>query len=512
MGNSSSQPEELNDRVFVMLGKAGIGKSTFGNFLIGGDNESFKASAEKRSYSLTRRVQSEVTTLSPGTLAGMGVRDQNAKIRVKVIDQPGMDDAEIRLIHHCDNLVKCLENLDAKSFAAFLIVVNLNLNRLSDDRCLLLTQLSELLIQTSYSFFSHAIIVFTHADKVGDVNNRAELMEVVRRKIQVQGWEELGEILQAVNERCIFVNGTSRDENYRIQIMKELFELSKSTLTIRFHANNDFTSKYLQGKLGVRGGGIVQEEFYNLDFQFHPDLNIYWRDEYRGENLEGQIKNAIQTMISLGEGVSAMVVLVSLVDPFSTPMEELILNLPGCYIPEDDSAVEYIVKKWWKQTFIVFKVTSEEDANSFVQKNIEMNPRIKSLVGKVSNRWTWVAEDTIPRTCRDRMTDMCIALRKEVAGRDFIQNTVIKEIKNTMKEYENLEGKKSEVRVYTPEFHSLMAKGVLTIMESENSVFLKLGGIPFKQKISVRSIRLILKGTCLSAEQINRFKARYTNA
>ena len=73
MGNSSSQPEKLNDRVFVMLGKAGIGKSTFGNFLIGEDNESFKASAEKRSYSLTRRVQSEVTTLSPETLAGMGV-------------------------------------------------------------------------------------------------------------------------------------------------------------------------------------------------------------------------------------------------------------------------------------------------------------------------------------------------------------------------------------------------------------------------------------------------------
>ena len=424
-----------------------------------------------------------------------------------------MDDAEISLIHHCDNLVKCLEILDAKSFAAFLIVVNLNLNRLSDDRCLLLTQLSELLIQTSYSFFSHAIILFTHADKVGNVNNRAELMQVVRRKIrEPKGWEELGEILQAVNERCIFVNGTSRDENYRIQIMKELFELSKNTLTLRFHANNDFTSKYLQGKLGVRSGGIVQEEFYNLDFQFHPDLNMYWRDEYRGENLENQINNAIQTMMSLGEGVSAMVLLISLVDPFSTPIEELILNLPGCYIPEDDSAVEYIVKKWWKQTFIVFKVTREKDAISFVQKNIEMNPRIKSLVGKVSNKWTWVAEDTIARTCRERMTDMCIALRKEVAGRDFIENTVIKEIKNKMKDDENLEGKKSQVRVFTPEFHNLMAKGVLTIMESRKPIFLKLGGIPFKQKISVRSMRLILKSTCLSAEQINRFKARYTNA
>ena len=214
--------------------------------------------------------------------------------------------------------------------------------------------------------------MFTHADKVvRDVNNRAELMQVVRRKIQeLKGWEELGEILQAVNERCIFVNGTSRDENYRIQIIKELFELSKSTLTIRFHANNDFTSRYLQGKLSVRGGGIVQEEFYNLDFQFHPDLNIFWRDEYKGENLESQINNAIQTVISLGEGVSAMLVLISLVDPFSTPMEELILNLPGCYIPEDDSAVEPMEKQWRKQTCIVFKVTSETDAHRLSRKTL----------------------------------------------------------------------------------------------------------------------------------------------
>ena len=511
MGNSPPKPS--NDRVFVMIGKVANGKSTLGNFLIGGSYDSFKTSDERHSFSTTRYVQTTETTLSPETVARMGFVENNAEINIKVIDQPGMDDAEIDVANHCGNLVKCLENLDVKTFATFLILVNLELSRLSDDRCLLLTQLSELLSQASYGLFPHAIIVFTHADKVvGDVNNRAELIQLVRIKIEqnVQGWEQLGEIFQAVNERCIFVNGTSRDVNYRSQILKELFELSKSTLTLRFHGNTDFTSRDLQGKLGARGDRIVQKEFYNFDYQFHQDLNIFWQDECKGD-LENQTNRAIETMICVEEGVSAMVVLISLVDPFSTQMEELVLKLPGYYIPKELTS-KSLVEKWWKQTFIVFRVPFENNAQTFVQTNIEKNPRIKSLVGKVSDRWTWVAEDTIARTCKDRMTEMCLAVRKNVAGRDFIQNTVIKEIREKMKETKDLQGAPTEAKVFTQEFHNLMARGGLVIMESRNSVFVKLGGIPFKHKISVRSIRLILKNTLLSEEQIRRFKEQYPDA
>ena len=256
----------------------------------------------------------------------------------------------------------------------------------------------------------------------------------------------------------------------------------------------------------------MQEELYNFDYQFHQDLNIFWRDECSGDNLENQINRAFQTMIRVEEGVSAMVVLISLVVPFSTQMEELVLNLPSYYIPEEELTSKSFVEKWWKQTFIVFKVPFEKNAQTFVQTNIEKNPRIKSLVKKVSDRWTWVAEDTIARTCKDRMTEMCLAVRKNVAGRDFIQNTVINEIREKMKETKDLQGAPTEAKVFTQEFHNLMARGGLVIMESGNSVFVKLGGIPFKHKISVRSIRLILKNTLLSEEQIRRFKEQYPDA
>ena len=496
--------------MFILLGKAVIGKSTFGNLLIGGEYNSFKAGSEFRSYTLTTDVQSAVTTLSPQTLSGMGYRDIETK-NIKVIDQPGMDDADIELPTHCNNLVKCLEELDAKTFATFLIVVNLKSDRFSDDSCLLLTLLSEMLLQASYPLFSKAIIVFTHADEVvRDVNDREELMQILKRKIrELEGWREMGEILLAVNERCIFVNGTSRDENYRSQVLKQLFDISICTLTLRFHGNNDFTSEYLQNKMGIRGGGIVKGEFYNLDYQFHRDRNLFWRDEYRGNSLETEVRDTLQTMIGFGEGVSAMVVLISLVNTLSAQMEELILNLPGCYIPEDE--IEITVNNWWKQTCIVFKVPNERNAKLFVETNIGGNPRIKSLVEKVSHVWTWVAEDTRVDTCRKRMTEVCLAVRKKAAGRSFIKNTVISEIKGKMKAYRESEGQETQVVIFSREFHNIMAQGALNIIESGDSVFVKLGGILFKHTISIRSIRLILKNTRLSEEQIKLFKARYTN-
>ena len=57
-----------------------------------------------------------------------------------------------------------------------------------------------------------------------------------------------------------------------------------------------------------------------------------------------------------------------------------------------------------------------------------------------------------------------------------------------------------------------MARGALVIMESRNSVFVRLGGIPFKHEILVRAIRLILNNTLLSEEQIRRFKEQYPDA
>ena len=133
-------------------------------------------------------------------------------LRIKVIDQPGMDGGNFKIRHHCDNLIKCMREVHVRTFPTFLIVIDLTEEILSEDHALLLNQLSESLIQASYSLYSHAVIVFTHIDQLGcDVNNIDTLKQSVRQKCQQKYWEELAEILEAVNNRCIFVNGTSTE-------------------------------------------------------------------------------------------------------------------------------------------------------------------------------------------------------------------------------------------------------------------------------------------------------------
>ena len=165
MGAEESKPT-MNDRVFILIGKSKAGKSTLGKLLLG-DNQ-FKVSDSKICVSTTKSVQSFEVKLSPGEVFGI-----DKSLNIKVVDQPGMDDTNIEPTTHCDNLVKCMSDLNVKTFPTFLLVINLESDRFLDDRCSLLTKLSFLLTQASYSLFSHTVVVFTQHDRVcDDISNR----------------------------------------------------------------------------------------------------------------------------------------------------------------------------------------------------------------------------------------------------------------------------------------------------------------------------------------------------
>ena len=55
-----------------------------------------------------------------------------------------MGDVRYTIEEHSENLFKCLRDLNVKTFPTFLIVINPELDRVSEDGFLLLTQLSEL--------------------------------------------------------------------------------------------------------------------------------------------------------------------------------------------------------------------------------------------------------------------------------------------------------------------------------------------------------------------------------
>ena len=224
------------DRVFVMIGRVGAGKTSLTNLLLG--EKKFFVKEYKSTHSVTTNLQSGHIVLPRDTVREMKFPG-DMKIKIKVIDQPGMGDGRYTINEHTENLIRCLSDLNVKMFLTFLIIINPDSDRVSEDRFLVLTQLSKLLMKSSYNLFSNAVVVFTHADKIGfEINNKEKLMQL---KANTNGWQELPELLDAVNDRCIFVNTKSN----RIQILRKLFELSKPTLHIRFHGNNDFPSEFL---------------------------------------------------------------------------------------------------------------------------------------------------------------------------------------------------------------------------------------------------------------------------
>ena len=491
-----------NDRVFILIGKAKFGKSTLGN-LLSGKNE-FEVGDSSHCGSKTKGVRSIETTLLPGEVMGMNY-DANNTLKINVIDQPGMDDGNIEPKIHCSNLINCLSKSNVKTFPTFLLVINLESDRFMDDNCSLLTKLSFLLTEASYSLFSHAVVVFTHADRViDDVNNRERLMQIVTEKCKNAGWGGLTEILEAVSQRCIFVNGTNTEARYRSKILRELFELSKSTLQIRFHGNNDFTAARLQNKLGIENSEILEEELYKLDYQFHPDRDLFGQWDL---NMNEQLQGAIQSMIALGEGISSMAVLINLSTPFSMQMNELINQLPTDYTPEVGPCIG---EQWWKHVFIVFQVYDDINGENTVKENIKNNQLIKTLAGKANNRWTWVAKDTSVRKCRDRITEMCLQVRQDTGGKVFINGTVLKELKEMMKQVPDTET--SVIAIRDPTFQQRLARGAIHFTESNNTFVTKFWGIKSKCKISVSSMRQILRITLLTKDEFARFDNQYKDS
>ena len=495
------KPPSAYDRVFVMLGRVGAGKTSLANLLLG--ERKFLVMEYKCPYSVTTGLQSGYTELPCDTVKRINVPTDKI-IKIKVTDQPGMGDVRYKFEEHSESLIKCLRDLNVKTFPTYLIVINPELDRVSEDRFLVLTQLSELLMKSSYNLFSNAIVVFTHADKIGyDINDKEKLMQ-----IKANGWHELPDLLEIVNDRYIFVNTRNTSSENRNRILGRLFELSKPTLHIRFHGNNDFPSQFLKQKLAIPGDVLLEEPLYKLNLQFHPDLNVSHMDEVREQGI--QLEKAIESMVALGEGVSAMVVLISLEQLFSNEMQSLILELPNCYIPEDERLYQRVIQDWWKYVFIVFKVHDATTVHREIYQSLKYNPAIKDLLKKAGNKWTWISQNTPMSVCRERLIETCLSVRKDHGGKVFIKDTVIRELKANVEQVRKYEGK-STITLFNQEFRDKLVKGGIHIIGSRGSIVMKLGSVPLRSKISVSSMRLILRGTLLSKRDIQRFSDKYTD-
>ena len=87
---------------------------------------------------------------------------------------------------------------------------------------------------------------------------------------------------------------------------------------------------------------------------------------------------------------------------------------------------------------------------------------------------------------------------------------MIRELKASIEKARSYEGN-TDVVLFNPEFCEKLAKGAIRILGPSDSIVMKLGSTPLENKISVSSMRMILRGTMLSEQDIQRFSVKYRN-
>ncbi|KAI6660084.1 hypothetical protein LOD99_14425 [Oopsacas minuta] len=283
---------ENGERSFILIGQVSDGKSTFGNLLFGGgDDGPFRTHTGRDAFGLTQEQMGMLTQVNRRVIDG-GI-DEDQRLNFQIIDQPGLSDPNFEIQDHAKNLIKCIKTSHIEMSVTFILVFNLNSPYISQSTFNDILQLADLLALSSYSLFGNAVIVFTHVDQLGDVDYEEKLNE----KLKDTKWIGLQIILNLVENRYIFVNGLDKHDDNRNRILKLLFHLSKPTLRIILHGNNNFPHEEMQDLLGITGNCSFDHEKYRLEINFTDDLDVF--EPNTPLDLEREIGTTVDQSIAL---------------------------------------------------------------------------------------------------------------------------------------------------------------------------------------------------------------------
>ena len=421
-------------RSFILIGRMGDGKSTLGNLIAGTDDQPrpFVQHQTEEAVGETSRVESKETVLQPGDIYG------GEEVRIEVFDQPGLNDPNIKIVHHSRNLMECIRRSKPLFSVTFLIVVNLAAVTIEPDLVKSILSLAEHLARSSYSFFNNAVIVFTHIDEAleeGVGINHENLDQKLTEKCGTERWKWFRYILDWVDGRYIFVNATQRNQAQRLQIIKDLFEHSKPMLRVLFHGNTHFRGCEMQRHLGVEEENNRDLLRYRVEFIFNEDLEPHREREI---NIEEEIKKVGTFLKEIGQGISVMVVLISLTAGFTDETGDRIRGLPASY------GLDQNEWKWWDYTVVIFKVRSQEQSEADITRNLG-NIGINKILKRAGGRYTWVATEHLEErdqqrktafqeACVQRVVTQCLEVKQSSEGRAYIDRLVLMEMEGMIDE------------------------------------------------------------------------------
>lgn len=431
MGNWYTPPPATKirdfDRSFILFGKASSGKSTLGNLILW--DPKFKVHKGPEAFGLTKEVQSGDTEIDPRIVYGKdcGIVD---KLKIQVLDQPGCNDSDFIQENYCKFLIECIAESKGEMCTNFLILIKFKKKAgyLSPEEFLTILNIAEILSSNNYSFFSNAVLVFTHADIIDPNLNEDELEQELREIIRGENFAYIKELINLVDGRYIFINGANRTEQNRYAILEKLVQLTRPNLKVYINGyhgfpGNEFKTLFKQDpSVSSFESNLLK---YDVEYQFNPDLNLFRKHDKL--DIGKEISQALDRLSGIGKGVSVMILLVSLEETFNKEVYNLILNLPETYGLGDKFKQDF-----WDYACILFK--GPYDTDEFVKQNIDAIPLLKEFVEKVKRRYSSVSEQTSIEECSMRILGLVRKVKLDTEGKTYIDQTVLAEMNNTIKD------------------------------------------------------------------------------
>ena len=395
------------DRNFIMLGKICSGKSTLSNFLVGyKDISLFPTHVLKEAKGKTNRVKNRKIVYSP--------LDRSEKLTFQITDLPGTNDSKVTDRKLCQFIVQSIKESRAQLSDTFLIVCNIITGKFfADEEMTSILNIAEILADSGYMLFENAILVFTHADLVHEPER------TLREKIKTEEWAGIGQLLECIDNRHLFVRSKDLSERNRDCVIKKLFELSKPTLNVAFTGNSAFKCWELRMQLSYTTLIQKDSEKYTLKYFFNPDLKILQR--FTRMNYEQRVVDEMKKLSTISKGISVMVILISLEVAFSEDLFDGIIHIPDTYLIQQSDKI--ICDPLWKFSFILFLAPKDDKID--VERYLNRSSNLKTILLRVNNRFTWVTRDMQPEECHARIIDMVFKVKHQTQGASYIDSNIV---------------------------------------------------------------------------------------
>ena len=416
-------PERDFDRNFILLGKVNSGKSTLANLLLGCvEDIQFPVHPRKQPAGCTKSVSNKETKVASCIVFGDNFTGSDS-LKIQITDQPGSNDVNFSEAQSCKHILQCIKESRVVLSDTFLIVCDISGKFFSNEELISILNISEILSHSGYMFLQNAILVFSHADKFGNPEDR--LKEI----IQTEEWVSIQKLLQSINNRYLFINSTDKSEGNRNTLIKRLFELSKPTLNVVIIGNNGFPSSEFRDFLNLHDNTLIQKqsEQFNVEYFFNPNLNIFHSSNKH--TMDQGLGDELKKLLIISKGISVVVVLISLEEAFTGEFSGIINQIPNTFSIQRSEKIED--DPLWKYSFIVF--LSPVDDKNLITQDIKSNSLLVEVVSRVNNRFTWVTRGMQPDECYRRLINMVLKVSQDSQGTSLINGTIASEIISKIK-------------------------------------------------------------------------------